>query len=180
LPLDAILFGQELSEQEPYCKELDNEEDAVILQLQGAKKELEDGGVEISLELKQRIWTMMPGLEALWLALDQRAQKRLEEPDVSKRSRKLSPEMRSQVLSAYIVTNVIAYLEAIGTRRWTNVLEAAVGRHAIPNDDALDKILRYEAAIDRQMGRSIDRLERLQRRREGEMIPPPVSVHLTR
>jgi hypothetical protein len=43
------------------------------------------------------------------------------------------------------------------------VEEAAVGRHAIPNGEALDKILRYETAIDRQLGRTVDRLERLQK-----------------
>jgi hypothetical protein len=155
----------ELAEQEPYCKERDKEEEAVILQLQSAKKELEDGGVEISQELKQRICAMMPGLEVLWSALDKGAQERLEEPDVSKRARELSPEMRSWVLSMFTVTNGITFLEALGTRRWTNVMEAAVGRHAIPNGDALDKILRYEAAIDRQLGRVLDRLERLQRGR---------------
>ena len=39
----------------------------------------------------------------------------------------------------FTVTNGIAFLEALGTRRWTNVMEAAVGRHAIPNGDALTK-----------------------------------------
>lgn len=170
----------ELADQEPYCKERDKEEEAVILQLQTAKMELEGGGVEISQEVKQRTCAMMPGLEALWSALAQRAQKRLEEPDVSKSSRKLSPEMRSWVLSMYIVTNGIAYLEALGTRRWTNVMEVAVGQHAIPKGDSLDKILRYETTIERQLGRTVERLERLQRRRKGEMIPPTLSVHLTR
>jgi hypothetical protein len=169
----------ELSEQEPYCKERDKEEEAVILQLQSAKKEIEDTG-QVSQELKQRIFVMMPGLEALWSVLDKAAQKRLEEPDVSKRFRKASPRMRSWILAMYTVTHGIAFLQDLGKQRWTNVTEVAIGQHAIPNDDALDKILRYEAAIDRQMSRSIDRLERLQRRRQGEMIPPPVSVHLTR
>lgn len=61
-----------------------------------------------------------------------------------------------------------------------SLLDVAIDRVAIPNTEALDKILRYEAAIDRQLGRALDRLERLQRRRQGEVIPPPVSVHLTR
>jgi hypothetical protein len=33
--------------------------------LHGAKKEIEDTG-EVSRELKQRIFAMMPGFEALW------------------------------------------------------------------------------------------------------------------
>lgn len=165
----------ELAYQEPYCKERDKEEDAVILQLQSAKKELEEGGVDISQELKQRICAMMPGLEELWSALDKRAQDRLEEPDVSKRAQELSPDMRSWVLSMYTMTNGIAFLEALGKQRSANVMEAAVGRHAIPNGDALDKILRYETAIERQLGRAVDRLERLQRRRQGETIHPDQS-----
>jgi hypothetical protein len=170
----------ELADQEPYCNERDKEEQAVILQLQNAKKELKDGCVEISEELKHRICAMMPGLEALWSALDKGAPERLKEQDLSKRARELSPEMRSWVLSMYTLTNGIAFLEALSTRRWTNVMEAAVGRHAIPNDDALGKLLRYETAIERQLGRSVDRLERLQRRRQGEMVPPPLRVDLTR
>jgi hypothetical protein len=169
----------ELSEQEPYCKGRDKEEEDVILQLQSAKKEIEDTG-QVSQELKHRIFVMMPELEAVWSVLDEAAQKRVGEPDVSKRFRKASPRMRSWILAMYTVTHGIALLQDLGKQRWTNVTEVAIGQHAIPNDDALDKILRYEAAIDRQLGRTFDRLERLQRRRQGEMIPPPVSVHLTR
>jgi len=94
--------------------------------------------------------------------------------------RKLSPEKRSCFRAVYTVTRAIACLEELGMQRWTNVTEAAVGRHAIPSGDALDKILRYEAAVNRDLGRALDRLERLQRRRAGEMMPPPVSVRLTR
>jgi hypothetical protein len=173
-------FGRrERAEQEEYCKELDKEEQAVILQLQNAKKEIEDTG-QVSQELKQRIFVMMPAFEPLWSALDKAARERVEEPDVSKRFRKSSPHMRSWILAMYTVTHGIAFLEELGKRRWTNVTEVAIGEHAIPNGDALDKILRYEPAIERQLSRSVDRLERLQRRRQGEMIPPPVSVHLTR
>jgi hypothetical protein len=169
----------ELADQKPYCEERDKEEEAVILQLQSAKKELEDGG-QVSQELKQRIFAMMPDLEGLWSALEKAAQERVEEVGMSKMFRKLSPEKRSRVLGLYTVTHEIALLEELSVRRWTNVMEVAVGRHAIPNSDALDKILRYEAAVNRDLGRALDRLERLQRRREGEMIPPPVSLRLTR
>jgi hypothetical protein len=131
-------------------------------------------------KVKQRIFAMMPQFEGLWLALDKAAQERMAEPDVSKMSRKLSPEKRSWVRAMYTVTNGIACLEELSKRRWTNVMEVAIGQHAIPNGDALDKILRYETAVNRDLGRALDRLERLQRRRRGEMIRPPVSVRLTR
>jgi hypothetical protein len=170
---------KELAEQKEYCEERTKEEEAVILQLQSAKKEIEDTG-QVSQELKQRIFAMMPEFEALWLALDKAAQERMAEADVSKMFRKLSPKKRSWARAIYTVTNGIAVLEELCERRWTKVTEVAIGQHAIPNSEALDKILRYEAAVNRDLGRALDRLERLQRRREGEMIPPPVSIRLTR
>ena len=51
--------------------------------------------------------------------------------------------------------------------------------HIIPNGDALDKILRYDTTIDRSLDRALNRLERLQRRRKGEPVLPPVNVQLT-
>ena len=50
----------------------------------------------------------------------------------------------------------------------------------MPRSDTLDKLLRYDAANERNLGRALDRLERMQRRRKGEQLPPPVSVRLTR
>jgi len=47
---------------------------------------------------------------------------------------------------------------------------------ALPDAATLDKILRYEAALDRQIYRAIAQLERLQCRRRGEDIPAPPSV----
>jgi hypothetical protein len=169
---------RELAEQEEYCQERDKEEEALILQLQSAKKELDDTG-EISQELKQRIFALMPGFEALWLALEKAAQERVKELGLSRAFQKLSPQERSVILATYTVTNAIALHEQLGNRRWTNVRETAIGQHAIPNREALDRLLRYETTIDRSLTRALDRLERLQRRRNGERIPPSVSVRLT-
>jgi hypothetical protein len=43
----------------------------------------------------------------------------------------------------------------------------------------LSKMLRYETAMERNLGRALDRLERRQRRRRGEPVPPPLRVRLT-
>ncbi len=168
---------RELGEEEPYCKERDKEEQAVILQLQSAKKELEETS-EVSQELKQRIFAIMPGFEAVWSELEKAAQERVNEPDVTKMFRKLSPQWPSWALA--IVSDGIARLEPLSSRRWINVIETAVGQIAIPNTDVVDKILRYEAMTEKSLSRALDRLERLQRRRRGELVPPPLSVHLTR
>jgi len=107
---------RELEEQEEYCKERDKEEDSVILELQSAKKEIADAG-EISQELKQRIFAMMPGFEELWSGLEKTFQERVEELDLSKMFRKASPKTRSSLLAMYTVTNGIAFLEQLGRRR---------------------------------------------------------------
>ena len=55
-------------------------------------------------------------------------------------------------------------------------LEARVMGFSIPDAAASDRILRYEAAIERQLYRAIAHLDRLQRQRRGEPVPPPISV----
>jgi DNA-directed RNA polymerase specialized sigma24 family protein len=51
---------------------------------------------------------------------------------------------------------------------------------AIRGPEALDRLLRAEAATERSLNRAIDRLDSLQRRRKGEAVPPPLSVRLSR
>ena len=53
--------------------------------------------------------------------------------------------------------------------------EAAV----LPSAQTLDKILRYETALDRQLFRAMSELERLQRRRLGENVPPPLTMEIS-
>ena len=61
------------------------------------------------------------------------------------------------------VTSTIIFLEQVRTRKWTDVMEGAIGQHAIPNPEALDRLLRYETTTERSLTRALDRLERLQR-----------------
>jgi hypothetical protein len=60
------------------------------------------------------------------------------------------------------------------------VADAEARRFSLPPADATDKLLRYEAHLDRQLYRAMDPLERLQRRRKGEDVPPPLDVNLGR
>jgi len=59
-------------------------------------------------------------------------------------------------------------------------LEIATQRLIIPADGALERIQRYETGIKRGMYRDIDQLERLQRRRRGETLPPAVNVNISK
>ena len=46
----------------------------------------------------------------------------------------------------------------------------------LPPKQSVDKLLRYETTIERQLYRAVDQLERLQRVRVGEIVPPPINV----
>jgi len=56
-------------------------------------------------------------------------------------------------------------------------LDAQLRSLALPDEAATDKVLRYETHLDRQLYRAMDQLERLQRRRKGENVPPPLNVN---
>ena len=48
----------------------------------------------------------------------------------------------------------------------------------LPSAETLDKILRYETTLERQLYRAMNQLERLQRRRNGENIPAPLTMEI--
>ena len=56
--------------------------------------------------------------------------------------------------------------------------DAEARSFSLPPVDAADKLLRYEAHLDRQLYRAMDQLERLQRHRRGENVPPPLNINL--
>ena len=58
---------------------------------------------------------------------------------------------------------------------WKKEIAAAKDKPAV-----LEKILRYEVALDRQLYRAMNHLERLQRRRAGENVPPPLTMEVSR
>jgi hypothetical protein len=48
----------------------------------------------------------------------------------------------------------------------------------LPPPDVLDKIIDYDAKLKRQLYRALNQLERLQRMRRGELIPPPLAMDI--
>lgn len=50
----------------------------------------------------------------------------------------------------------------------------------LPSLAGLDKILRYEATVERQLYRAMNQLERLQRRRNWEQVPPLLAMDVSR
>ena len=61
-------------------------------------------------------------------------------------------------------------MEAQASQRPEHLHEQFLSRGSLPNENGMDKILRYETAIERQLYRAIAELERLQNRRTGEVL----------
>jgi hypothetical protein len=66
------------------------------------------------------------------------------------------------------------------TKRENLALDAEARSFSLPPAEATDKLLRYEAHVDKQLYRAMDQLERLQRQRRGENVPPPLNINLGR
>jgi len=56
--------------------------------------------------------------------------------------------------------------------------EATLDAAHLPDAGTLDKIMRYETTLERQLYRAINQLERLQRMRHGEAVPSPVLMEV--
>jgi hypothetical protein len=50
----------------------------------------------------------------------------------------------------------------------------------VPSPQVLDRLLRYEAHLSREIDRTLSQLERLQRMRMGQAVPPPLKVEISR
>jgi hypothetical protein len=69
----------------------------------------------------------------------------------------------------------LGYLKNIIVENEGLTLEAQLTSLTLPSREAVEKILRYETAIERQLYRAMTQLERLQRQRQDEPVPPPIT-----
>jgi hypothetical protein len=60
-----------------------------------------------------------------------------------------------------------------------NMEESRQAAAVLPSRPVLDKILFYEQKLERQLYRAMAQLERLQRRRQGEAVPPPLTMEVS-
>jgi hypothetical protein len=86
-----------------------------------------------------------------------------------------------QEVIEYLETQIAEFAELQAIRQEQMDKEDSMRRSAamMPNADILEKIVRYESALQRQLYRSMNQLERLQRRRLGEPVPPPVVMDVS-
>ncbi len=64
-------------------------------------------------------------------------------------------------------------------KREENAEQARQAAAVLPSMEVLEKILRYETKLERQMFRAMAQLERLQRMRRGEAVPAPLAVEVS-
>jgi hypothetical protein len=57
-------------------------------------------------------------------------------------------------------------------------IETRLKSLSLPAKDEMDRLMRHETMYERQYYHARDRLEKLQRLRKGETVPPPVTVHV--
>jgi len=57
-------------------------------------------------------------------------------------------------------------------------IDAITDHLFVPPKEELDKLLRYEAMINKQLNHAIAELEQLQRRSNGESVPAPISIDI--
>jgi len=60
-----------------------------------------------------------------------------------------------------------------------NEEDARIDADLLPSKEGVEKLLRYETTLERQIYRALNQLERLQRQRRGELVPPPVSIEVS-
>lgn len=73
----------------------------------------------------------------------------------------------------------LSWWKAQCEEREENAEEARQAAAVLPSMEALEKILRYETKLERQLYRAMAQLERLQRMRRGEAVPAPLAVEVS-
>ncbi|HTS17108.1 MAG TPA: hypothetical protein VMP11_06010 [Verrucomicrobiae bacterium] len=67
---------------------------------------------------------------------------------------------------------------ALAAEREEHEAEARRDATFLPETAVAEKIVRYEGSLERQLYRAMNQLERMQRLRKGEAVPPPLAVQV--
>jgi hypothetical protein len=132
----------------------------ILLELRNAKNTIELTGGTLPEDLKPRILAIDPKFESIWSGFERNVHEDLKALIASKKFPELSPEEYSSVASRAILSRAIGFLELLD-----KITGVGVGER-----DEGDRLLRYETSNERNLGRALDRLDRLQLRRKGETV----------
>jgi hypothetical protein len=149
--------------------------------LQRAKSEIASDGY-ISANIRRKIFHLFLGWDFFFAS----ACFDCAPPEAKKEDRPSEKVADEQVVDKDLVAAIddrlgrISALKRSVTERENLALDAEARCVSLPPADATDKLIRYEAHLDRQLYRAMDQLERLQRQRRGENVPPPLNINLGR
>lgn len=120
-------------------------------------------------------------LFALTCIKDGGPEPKVEEQQTAGTDEKQAGEERTN-LTAFIDNRLerISALKEYALQREKLRVDSEARSNSLPPVDVAEKLIRYEAHLDRQLYRAMDQLDRLQRQRRGENVPPPVNVNLSR
>jgi len=155
--------------------------------LQVAKAEMTSHG-HISEETCRRILDAFGFLDHVFARTCLRATIRAKKPATEARDQLPNPilDEPSDQIRSMTVALIDFYLEKLqafekfAAERERLETDAETRRLSLPDGEATDKLIRYEAHLDKQLYRAMDQLERLQRQRQGENVPPPLNINLGR
>ena len=157
--------------------------------LQKAKSEIARDGY-ISQNIRHEIFYAFRGWDysfALFCGLSGPLEaKKADEPSEKVADEQAVGEQTKRKKTALIAASIDDYLEMISELKQNVTIREDLARDAearsfsLPTAEATDKLLRYETHLDKQLDRAMDQLERLQRRRQGENVPPPLNINLGR
>ena len=99
---------------------------------------------------------------------------------------KLSPEELKENYQRAVLRFIegrLAWYEGLSRQceeREDKAETAQQAANILPEAEVLEKILRYEGELNRELYRAMNQLERLQRRREGDEVTAPLMMDVTR
>jgi hypothetical protein len=148
--------------------------------LQDAEKEIAASG-QVPRDFKQKLGSMSPQLESLWPSVESKADDELRKLCKRDHTRqKMTPGEYSAERTWLTIVGVIEYLQQQQAFRIRNTREIAVAEHIIPDGPNLERLLRYETAIERSLARAQGRLEKLQAKRNADLVITPPKISLSR
>jgi hypothetical protein len=93
----------------------------------------------------------------------------------------LPPEGRRSKFLEYLKTEIDSLeLQAKMTEQFAAYREKMESRtRVVPEESRLDRLLRYSTSLERDFDRTLNQLERLQRTRKGQPVPPALNVNVS-
>ncbi len=165
----------------------------VMSLLRSAQSQIQQDG-KLSHELKEKLFAADQFFRKVWPAFQEYAEQRAAETDnalakrmardsgvTSSASKMLlasdpaSQQERRRFLALTEVECAIETFERLPRMIEEHVARSfapQLGQQSIPDEEALDKLIRYERAIERSLSRALEQLERLQKNRRGDVIRP--------